>query len=212
MHCKLYIAVQFILLNQYHNTISSMNTIGKSIWTLNVVLILTSFSGYSQVLDNVVIANNNGLITNSIVLSDSSTIIMPVSKPLYSFLINGKLYNSGEADAEKTDDRYSQIFNNILRVTFIKTEPSDSGWRGEITFENTGTDTVSISNVVPFGEDNSSVYITGRGPQDLARSCLYRPGYQPVRVILPDNAWELGYSSFTAGKRFSVSACTSSEN
>ena len=53
-------------------------------------------------------------------------------------------------------------------------------------------DTLSISNVVPFGEDNSSVYITGDGPWDLARAWLFRPGFQPVRVILPDNAWELG--------------------
>ena len=33
-----------------------------------------------------------------------------------------------------------------------------------MTFENNGNDTVSISNVVPFGEDSSSVYITGKGP------------------------------------------------
>ena len=44
--------------------------------------------------------------------------------------------------------------------------------------------------------DNESVNITGRGPWDLARAFLFRPGYKPVRVILPDNAWEMGYSSF----------------
>ncbi len=48
--------------------------------------------------------------------------------------------------------------------------------KGEIKFENTGTDTLSVSNVVPFGEDKGSVYITGRGPWDLARAYLFRPG------------------------------------
>jgi len=33
-----------------------------------------------------------------------------------------------------------------------------------ISFRNIGNDTISISNVVPFGEDSSSVYITGKGP------------------------------------------------
>ena len=63
---------------------------------------------------------------------------------------------------------------------------------------------LSISNVVPFGQDSSSVYITGKGPADLARAWLFRPGFRPVRVILPDNAWELGYSSFFAGNGYSV--------
>ena len=65
-----------------------------------------------------------------------------------------------------------------------------------IVFENTSEDTLSISNIVPFGEDINSVYITGDGPMELARAKLFRPGYKPVRVILPDNAWELGYTSF----------------
>jgi hypothetical protein len=43
-------------------------------------------------------------------------------------------------------------------------------------------------------------------PADLARTWLFRPGFQPVRVILPDNAWEAGYSSFTAGNGYSVCA------
>ncbi|MBK8883660.1 MAG: hypothetical protein IPN67_15145 [Bacteroidales bacterium] len=64
----------------------------------------------------------------------------------------------------------------------------------------------TISNIVPFGEDNGSVYITGDGPADLARARLFRPGYKPVRVILPDNAWELGYTSFFAGYELSVCA------
>jgi iron(II)-dependent oxidoreductase len=185
---------------------STMNHIGKSLLLFSVVLILSSLSVYSQKLSNLLISDSQGLITENLVLSDSTKIILSAGKPLYSFLLNEKLFNSGEAEAIKTGDQYLQLFENILRVTFMKTVHSGIGWKGEITFENTGADTISISNVVPFGEDNNSVNITGRGPSDLARSFLFRPGYRPVRVILPDNAWELGYSSFIAGKEFSACA------
>ena len=147
---------------------------------------------------------------NNIVLSDSSTIIPVENKPLYSFLLNNKQFNSEEVNAVKNGSQYIQTFENVLTVTYFQSDSSSLGSIGEIVFENKGEDTVSISNVVPFGEDNSSVYITGKGPWDLARAWLFRPGFQPVRVILPDNAWELGYSSFIAGKGYSrLCSCTS---
>ncbi len=47
---------------------------------------------------------------------------------------------------------------------------------------------------------------------DLARACLFRPGFRPVRVILPDNAWELGYTSFPAGNKiFGLCSCKKNE-
>jgi len=144
------------------------------------------------------------LNSDRVFLLDSSSIILPGRKPLYSFLLNTKPYNSGEVSAVKINDLYSQTFKNNLWVTYKTSDHSRFGWRGELTFENKSNDTVSISNVVPFGQDSSSVYITGQGPSDLARAWLFRPGFRPVRVILPDNAWELGYSSFFAGKGYSV--------
>jgi gamma-glutamyl hercynylcysteine S-oxide synthase len=181
-----------------------MKNIGKSTWLLNFVLLLMSLPGSSQALNNVKIAKGAGLIADTIVLTDSSSIILVRSKPLYSFLLNDKLYNSGEVKAVKIDGNYVQTFENHLEVIFKASGHYTSGWKGELTFENKGSDTIFISNVVPFGEDDSSVYITGKGPWDLARADLFRPGFRPVRVILPDNAWELGYSSFFAGKEFSI--------
>ena len=173
---------------------------------LILTLTLSSISGYSQKLQNVRITINQGLATDSVILSDSSSIVFSQSKPLYSFLLNDKYLNSGEVNAIRTGNQYLQIYENNLRVTWRVISPSANGYSGEIIFENDGGDTVSISNVVPFGENNSSVFITGKGPSDLARAWLFRPGFKPVRVILPDNAWELGYSSFKAGKDFSVCA------
>ena len=183
-----------------------MNTPGKLLVTLNIVIIMSSIQCYSQDLLNVGIANSQGLLADKVILSDSNIIILPSSRTLFSFLLNDKPHNSGKVDAVKEGDNYSQIFENILRVTFVKSNLPGSEWAAEITFENTGNDTLSVSNVVPFGEETNSAYITGRGPWDLARSYLFRPGVQPVRVILPDNAWELGYSSFVAGKGYSLCA------
>ena len=183
-----------------------MIKIGNPGWLLILTLTLSSISGYSQKLQNVRITINQGLATDSVILSDSSSIVFSQSKPLYSFLLNDKYLNSGEVNAIRTGNQYLQIFENNLRVTWRVISPSANGYSGEIIFENDGGDTVSISNVVPFGENNSSVFITGKGPSDLARAWLFRPGFKPVRVILPDNAWELGYSSFKAGKDFSVCA------
>ena len=165
-----------------------------------------SLTGFSQVLHNLVIANGEGLSTDQVVLSDSSAVIMTKSKPLFSFHFNNKFCSSALVPVEKTGNKYFQNFEKVINVTFHVSDSSASGWQGEIVFENTGEDTVSISNVVPFGEDNSSIYITGDGPADLARAKLFRPGLKPVRVILPDNAWEAGYSSFFAGYELSICA------
>jgi len=181
-----------------------MKNISKSTWLLYLFLLLIPFSGYSQALYKLRIETDSGLKFNRIVLSDSSSIMLDRSRPLFSFFLNSGQHNSGEVNALKTNDIYSQTYDNNLSVTYKISDHYKSGQKGEITFENTGNDTVSISNVVPFGEDSGSVYITGKGPWDLARAWLFRPGFKPVRVILPDNAWELGYSSFLVGNEYSI--------
>jgi len=178
----------------------------KSILFLSAVLLISTLKGYTQELYNVLVTNKPALSIEKIVLADSSAYTLLKSKPLYSFLLNDKQFNSADVSSIKTEDQYSQTYDNRIKVTFKNSQPSASGWKGEIALENIGKDTVSISNVVPFGEDPGSVYVTGKGPSDLARACLFRPGFLPVRVILPDNAWELGYSSFIAGKDISVCA------
>ncbi|WP_430895703.1 MULTISPECIES: formylglycine-generating enzyme family protein [unclassified Paraflavitalea] len=59
---------------------------------------------------------------------------------------------------------------------------------------NTSNDTIVIRNMVPSGVSAGNVYITGMGEHGLSRSHLFIPGKKPVNVVLPDNAWELGFS------------------
>jgi formylglycine-generating enzyme required for sulfatase activity len=182
-----------------------MKNIVKFAMLLILVYLLNSFPVHSQHLYDIGIRNESaGLIADRIILSDSANIILEGNRPLFSFLLNSKLYTSAEAGAADINGLYSQIYGKNLSVTFGNTGHYTDGWKAEITFENIGIDTILISNVVPFGEDSGSVYITGRGPSDLARAYLFRPGFQPVRVILPDNAWELGYSSFVTAKGYSI--------
>ncbi|MBK7174307.1 MAG: SUMF1/EgtB/PvdO family nonheme iron enzyme [Bacteroidales bacterium] len=79
-----------------------------------------------------------------------------------------------------------------------------------LRFHNTTELDIDIENVVPFGNDTTHAFITAEGskewPQYLCRSKLYRPGYEPVGVLLPDNAWHLGWASIVLGNDLSLSA------
>jgi iron(II)-dependent oxidoreductase len=169
-----------------------------------IILFLFSSSVFSQKIDRVIIADAPGFQAAKILLQDSVLLNLNGNRPLFSFLIDGKFYKSSDTNDISQNSTHIQYFKEGLKVTSVIGNQESAGWTSYITFENTGSDTVSLSNVVPFGEDSSSVYITGYGPPDLARARLFRPGYNPVRVILPDNAWEIGYSSFSAGNEYSV--------
>jgi gamma-glutamyl hercynylcysteine S-oxide synthase len=183
-----------------------MKAIIKQVSIILVLFLILSPEGFTQTLRNFAIANTTGLAADQIELSDSSSVIMAKSRPLFSFRMNGKLFNSSMVNAEKESSVYSLSYESGLSVKFMMSDSTEGRWSGEIVFENSSQDTLLIGNIVPFGEDNSSVYITGDGPRNLARAKLFRPGFRPLRVILPDNAWDLGYTSFFAGYELSVCA------
>lgn len=76
----------------------------------------------------------------------------------------------------------------------IKLARKDSGNVIQWTFINISSDTLSLSNVVPFGTNAKRIYISGKGSHPLSRTHLFLPGKLPVNVVVPDNAWELGFS------------------
>lgn len=159
-----------------------------------LALLLFPYTLLSQSLDNFGLSVSGGLKIEKFLLSDSTTISPGKSIPVFSFELNGRLRNSNDVGASLAGNRFILNFEESLRVTFISYGGGHPGWKGEVVFENGGFDTLEIGNVVPFGESKDIVYITGGGAWDLARAWLHRPGYNPVRVILPDNAWEMGFS------------------
>lgn len=103
----------------------------------------------------------------------------------------GQLQNSPPVSFEINAKTYFTQDTTPLKVE-IKPVDGKAG-EHEITFINHSSDTLRLSNVVPFGRATDRVYITGLGDHRLSRTHLFIPGKKPVNVIVPDNAWELGY-------------------
>ncbi len=181
-----------------------MKMVKKIRLPLYFILLFSPLSLNAQIIDSFGIDIKSGLYIDRIIFSDTGKLLLPRNKPLFSFMLNNKAFNSGMVNVIKTGELFEQTYGENLSVIFKISTDSAIAWKGEIEFENRGKDTITIANVVPFGEDSSSVYITGYGKMDLARAYLFRPDCNPLRVILPDNAWEMGYSSFAAGDGISV--------
>ena len=113
---------------------------------------------FSQQLNNVPIDLRPGLSISKIVLIDSSTVTLPAARPLFSFTLNEKIFNSDEVEAAASDTGFTQVFENRVSVTTGSMITRRQGWKEKLIFENTGQDTLSISNVVPFGQGTTSVY------------------------------------------------------
>jgi iron(II)-dependent oxidoreductase len=174
--------------------------------SLSVILLFVLVPVKPQSLSRINISDQTGLNTDSITLSDNTNLVLKRKKPVLSFLLGEKMYTTGDVSALLIGNNHELTFENKLKLTVKNPESVSSGWHCELEFENISADTVSISNVIPIDADNESINITGKGPWDLARAWLFRPGCRPVRVILPDNAWETGYTSFGINDKFSLCA------
>ncbi len=75
-----------------------------------------------------------------------------------------------------------------------------------VVLKNISRDTIVLKNIVPFSVKNSNAFITGKGDHELSRTHLFLPGKLPVNVIVPDNAWELGYNSIMPARGIRLSA------
>lgn len=129
------------------------------------------------------------LLGGSFVQAQSLSTVFPGLKgipdqPLVSYQIGERTYSSTEK-------------NSNIEIT-ASALPYGYGMKGVIQFKNLSSDTLQLHNVVPLGTSSKHVYITGKGNHGLSRTHLFRPGYAPVNVIVPDNAWELGFSAIDA--------------
>lgn len=111
----------------------------------------------------------------------STTLLFPQPKPLVSFVLEGRRCTTADKTA---------AWRTRLRIHLAD---------GILSFTNVSSDTITLTNPVPLGESPTHVYITGLGDNPLSRTYLFVPGKTPVNVIVPDNAWDLGYCSFAVG-------------
>jgi gamma-glutamyl hercynylcysteine S-oxide synthase len=123
--------------------------------------------------------------------------------PLVSFWLNDTLMSSASFTSRAGGDSISWTTPRKIDGTVRITGLQHRGVQIDVTFRNASRDTLALSNVVPLGEDPANVFIRANGPQTqqlrLSRSALFRPGCGPIGVVLPDNAWEMGFCDVALG-------------
>ncbi len=156
-------------MGKWYSTCKAIRSKPGSLFLVLPLLLLHMACLYGQVP---VLHIDRGVITQ--ITIGSST--LDFSRPVVSYEVGDKWYNSGEASPLSVS-----IDGNSATVP------------GRITFTNNSKDTLRLHNIVPFAPTGKEVFITGKGTHRLSRTHLFRPGLMPVNVIVPDNAWDLGY-------------------
>jgi iron(II)-dependent oxidoreductase len=167
---------------------------------------ILSLPAIGQPLEKIGIFRDNGARVTGFFVDDSTAIPLSAGRPLFSFRLDGVYCESDDVPAGLTDSSLVMVFPGGAEVTFRQFVSADNSWQAVLAFRNNWNDTITISDVVPFAENKNNAYITGYGPPDLARANLFLPGKSPVRIILPDNAWEMGFSAFGTDTTISVCA------
>jgi iron(II)-dependent oxidoreductase len=173
----------------------------KVVFLLGFLLLLTNSVLRAQQLRTPKLDTQSGVRILSFFLKNNSKIkARNKSIPLFSLRINGKLVNTKGAQIVSNGSPLTFKLQDGILVTYKPDKGFNPGWKATITLKNTSQKKVAIENIVPFGQSDQHVYITASGPWSLARTKLYRPGKSPIGVVLPDDAWEMGYCSFPTKK------------
>ncbi|MDI6699018.1 MAG: SUMF1/EgtB/PvdO family nonheme iron enzyme [Candidatus Saccharicenans sp.] len=152
----------------------------------------------------------DGLTLKSLKLSDGREIRPSVPLPLFSLLLQEKLFSAtgvrpeagkeirvvfGDEKLNASDLKFR--LDDNLRATVSRIDSAYPGLSLTLRLENTGRDKAKVENLVPLAEGSDRVYITAglpnKWPHYLSRTLLYRPGKKPLGILLPDNAWHLGF-------------------
>lgn len=113
--------------------------------------------------------------------------------PLISYQVNDGYYSTLQSSPS-------------IGLSLIKLPGKNSELHWVITFTNISKDTIELHNVYPFLLKGANAVITGKGNHGLSRTHLFLPGRMPVNVIVPDNAWDLGYSSIPLSAPLHIAA------
>lgn len=137
-------------------------------------------------------------------------VVLKDTLPLFTFEVNDTVATSLSADAVQAGDSIRWSMKNGIAGS-VKIEKNFArGWKATVTFVNTADRKQKVSGIVPLGEADGHVYIKAAGPatyaERLSRSKLFRPGLGGVGVVLPDNAWEMGYCDVPVAPSSSLTA------
>lgn len=145
-------------------------------------------------------------------LKENSVVPFPYGIPLYSIIVDDNFYQSYCSERRFNGDTLLFTLADSITGWVLPIMNFSPGLKYVIRLRNMGRGDHRVENLVPLGESSDKVYITADGtkewPQYLCRSKLYRPGYGPVGVVLPDNVWHLGFADFRVNDSISLTALT----
>ena len=175
---------------------------------LMLFLFTISFPARSQI-QSLRFDEPNSFTVNGLITREKKAVNFSYGLPLFSVLIDSNFYNSYCGKTSFGKNEISFVLADSITGILKADKKFQPGVRYVLRFTNTGKGDHRIENLVPLGEGSDKVYITAGGtkewPHYLCRSLLFRPGYGPVGVILPDNAWHLGFSDYRVSGECSIS-------
>ncbi len=139
-----------------------------------------------------------GATITGIILNDKKEIQSKEPLPFFSILVDSVLLTTKGLQTSNKSGEVTFFLSDSIRVNISAEKKFQPGLKYTIRFTNLSKKNHKIENLVPMGESRDKIYITAGGtkewPHYLCRSLLFRPGSGPVGVVLPDNAWHLGYA------------------
>ncbi len=164
----------------------------------------------AQNIRSVTISTSPGMTITGYVGAGGEQVKLSVPLPVFTCTVNEKPVSALSFRAERTGDSIRWESSIGLSGGLRVDNGFGHGWKATVTFHNVSRDTLQLANVVPLGEGSDRVFIRAAGPQTyqfrLSRSALFRPGVGPIGVVLPDNAWEMGFCDVPADRGKSLTA------
>lgn len=126
---------------------------------------------------------------------NGQNVSLPAQTPFLSYQVNEHLFSTVSPSP-------------AIAISYQQVQRGDEAAHWTVLFTNTSQDTILLHNVHAFAAQQSVALITGKGKHGLSRTHLFLPGKMPVNVIVPDNAWELGYAAIPVGDDRYIAALT----
>lgn len=185
------------------------NDLKKNILLTGLLVCIVIQAASQSWIQRVDLDPSNQFTLKSVQTVKFQTIDIPGNLPLFSVVVDSILHST---------TTNTQLFGDTL---FFSLSDSLRGWAAmdknfnprpkyTVRLINEGKGIHKIENLVPMGGNKDQAYITASGSKEwpgyLCRSKLHRPGYAPVGVVLPDNAWHLGFTDTRINDTLSLTA------
>jgi formylglycine-generating enzyme required for sulfatase activity len=182
----------------------------KKILLFSFILILSHAKLFSQAnLQQLNFEHENAFFITSADLRNSPNMLLREHQQFFSVVVDS-LQDVPVTDAKLSGDTLFFVISDSIFGWAARETNFKPGLKFTVHLTNSGKGNHRIENLVPLAESKDKVYITASGSKEwpgyLCRSKLFRPGYGPVGVILPDNAWHLGFSSIKLNDTISLTA------